>query len=251
MPRLWFLVTFLGFMVNFLLAMGVDQFFACPVRWRLTVFAGLIGGLHAGCSLLPGFSFLGQTLWRVVFLLLSAMAAFWENGKRLRRTALFLLLHFSVGAFAGGQWWLLTLVAALIYLLCKKGMGEQKKQFAHVTIVHQGQTVDLTALLDTGNTLTDPVSGKSVLVVDGAFAQPLLGLEYAALGAPLETFTDHFTPNLRLIPYTSVGQPGGMLLGLRADAVYVDGRLQPLMIAFAPHKIGQGKSFQALAGGSL
>lgn len=253
MKGIWLLVAFLGFMVHFLLVLGTNRLCGCTTRWKQAILAGLLGGIHAGACLLSGFGFLAQMHWRVIVLLLSAWTAFRYGGAMLRRGALFVLLHLAVGQIALGEVWPFLLATGVICLLCGTGLGPEqpKGEYAAVTITHGGRTVHLTALVDTGNTLKDPISGHRVLVVDSDVAWKLLGMDPTLLQKPLDTFTSHFTAGLRLIPYQTVGQPSGMLLGLRADELKINGKSQMQIVAFAPQKIGEGKPFQALSGGTL
>lgn len=107
------------------------------------------------------------------------------------------------------------------------------------------------ALIDTGNTLRDPVTGLPVLVADSDAAGKLLNLSSKELQHPVETLSSGKYAGLRLIPYSAVGQPSGLMLGLRVDQLVVDGRQMEMLVAFAPQRIGQGRSFQALAGGMV
>ena len=72
-----------------------------------------------------------------------------------------------------------------------------------------------------------------------------------ALRTPLQTLTASGIPGLRLIPYHGVGKPRGMLLGMRMEQVLIDGEPAQQIVAFAPHTIGGGNGYEALAGGRL
>ena len=111
------------------------------------------------------------------------------------------------------------------------------------------QKVKLTALQDTGNTLRDPVTGNSVLVVAGTVAQRLLGLTESQLRNPVESVGT--VPGLRLISYRAVGQPGGMLLALRLPQVKIGKWQGSSLVAFAPDGLSVDGSYQALTGGCL
>jgi hypothetical protein len=106
-------------------------------------------------------------------------------------------------------------------------------------------------LRDTGNGLQDPITGESVLVIGPEAAANLLGLTQSQLQNPVETLKQRTVPGLRLIPYRSVGQPGGMLLGLRIKEVTVGDRRGSVLVAFAPARIGGNEGYQALTGGVL
>lgn len=246
------LVMLLNFLVDLLLLIGTNCLSGYPVmRWRCTAAAAL-GGVYGGVCLVPGFVFLGDTLWRLVFLGLMAVIAFGWNRSALRRGMLFVFLSMALGGIAlglgnGGAWSLIG-AAACVALMC--GIGFRGKagaqRFATVELVLGGKRRRLIALHDTGNTLKDPVTGRQVLVVGEEVAQELLGLTPQQLREPIQTVAQ--MPGLRLIPYRAVGQPVGMLLAVKPDEVRMDGNKRDVIVAFAPQKLGFD-GYEALAGG--
>lgn len=250
MEKYWYLVGFLGCMVNFLLTMGTNRLAGFPLDWKRCLLAGMIGFLHAMGCLMDGFSFLGNPVWRLIGMTVAAMAAFGCERSGFIRGALFVLLRLAMEGIAEGGVWPMLCIGAIVALLC--GMGKPGQgNYATVSITHQGKTVELTALLDTGNTLTDPVSGKSVLVVDRDVAWELLGLHEKELTNPVETMRKLAIPGMRLIPYHAVGQTSGLLLGQSVDQIKINGQISHHILAFAPQTFGQGHHFQALAGGAI
>lgn len=251
------LVIFLNFLVDFLLILATNRLSGFSPGWKRAATAGALGAVYAGGCLLPGWSFLAGTVWRLVSLALMSMIAFgWGNGA-LRRGVLFVFLSMALGGIAlglgNGGFFSLILGALGVLIACLVGFcgrpGQQS--YVPVTVSHRGRRVHLTALVDTGNTLKDPISGRSVLVVDGEVAQKLTDLPARAVEDPVATVGKGEIDGLRLIPYHAVGQSGGMLLGLRVDKVELNGRQVDMIVAFAPQKIGRGKPYQALTGGSM
>lgn len=251
MAQLWILVAFFSFLVGFLLILGTNRLLGQKTVILDGCLASALGSFQAAVCTVSGFAFLGQPLWRMVFLLLTAWVAFRQGGDRLRRGALFVLLQLAMGQIAMGNVWPFLMAAAAICLLCSTGLHpkESAGHMAQVQIHYGGKQVSLTALKDTGNTLIDPISGCRVLVVDSSVAFTLLGLSEQALAKPLETLAAHQVPGLRLIPYHTVGQPAGMLLAIRPERIILDGQAVAQVVAFSPHRLGNGQTFQALAGG--
>lgn len=250
MEQYFFLVGILGTLVNFLLALGAAQLSGCPLRWNRLLIAALIGGLQVGLCVFSRFRFLSDVHWRLMSLLIMAFLAFgWDLGG-LMPGAVFVLLRLAMDGVSDGGLWPAILFGALILLLCR-ARDDQHGNFAGITILHKDHKVEVTALLDTGNTLTDPISGDPVLVVSSDVAYQLLQLRQEDLASPLETLARQLVPGLRLIPYTAIGVPGGMLLGIRPEQVSVNGEDKRYILAFAPQRIGQGKGYQALAGGNV
>ena len=144
----------------------------------------------------------------------------------------------------------ILLATAGLVILCAVGikapLGAQKYQ--PVELCWRGEKIKLTALIDTGNTLRDPVTGGSVLVV-GMDVGRKLGISREMICDPITALTAAPIPGARLIPYRAVGKPGGMLLMMRMEEVRLNGRAINPMVAFAPDEIGRNGGYQALAGG--
>lgn len=246
------IMVMLNFMVDYLLLLGANRLCSHSPGGLRAAAASAIGAAHVWLCLLPGFTFLRGWVWRVVFLALMALVAFGMHRSAVPRAAIFGLLQLAVtGITAWDSFWTVTLAALVIFLLCMAGKTGPGKQFVPVKITQSGKTVELMALLDTGNTLQDPVSGKQVLIADAGTAARLLGLTEAELARPIDTLASGKWKGLRLIPYCAIGQPRGMLLGLKVDSLAVNGKASDSIVAFAPQIIGEGKTFQALAGGTL
>ncbi len=251
------LVVLLNFLVDLFLLAGTSRLAGYRVNWKRTALAAAIGGLYAGICILPRFRFLGNTLWRLVSLGALSVVCFGWSPSALRRGILFSLLSMALGGVAlvmnEGGFLGLSLSAAVVFVLCYVGFRGKAGQaeYVAVSITCRGKTHSLTALRDTGNSLTDPVTGQKVLIVGADAAWDILGLTSGQLRDPIGTVSQGIVPGLRLIPYRAVGKPTGMLLGIKVDRVVIDGQAAGSVIAFAPEKFSGEKAYQALAGGVL
>ena len=251
------LVTGLNFLIDLLLFLGTNRLSGYPPGLKRTVPAAVLGGVYSGACLMPGFRFLGGVAWRLVFLVLMGVAAFGLGRGAWKRCGLFLLLSMALGGVAlameSGGLRMPLLAAAGVWLLCQIGFGGSAgdREYVPMEIRHRDVTVRLTALRDSGNCLKDPVTGEQVLVIDADAAARLTGLRPEQLRNPLETMAAGAVPGLRLVPYRTVGQPGGMLLAMRFRDVTVGGRKTSAVVAFAPERIGRGEGYQALIGGAV
>lgn len=250
-------IMLLRFMVDFLLLMGSNRLCGKPIRIGRTALAAFLGAAYTVACIRPDFYFLGGAFWRLCVLVGMTVLSFGWNWSALQRGAIYLFLSLAWGGLAmhlGMDSPLSVLLCALVLtLLCLLGFRGKAGQARHVpvTITHGDTSVQLTALVDTGNMLQDPVSGKSVLVADGGAGAALLGLSVHQLEDPVQTLCDCAIPGLLLIPYCTVGKPRGLLLGLKVDKLMLDGKESDSIVAFAPQQLGSGKDFQALAGGML
>ena len=249
------LVLLLNFGVDFLLLLGTNRLSGYPARVGRAAISASLGALYACICLVPQFSFLGNFLWRTVALAFMAVVAFGISRSALRRGILFLLLSMALGGVASGvgapDFGILLLAAMGILLLSvislPKGLGVT---YIPVELIRGEKRVVLTALRDTGNTLTDPVTGEQILVAGADVAWDVLGLTPGQLADPVGTMQHSGISGLRLVPYHSVGNPGGLLLAARFDDVKVGGVSRGHLVAFTAERIGKSEGYQALAGGS-
>lgn len=250
---LWML---LNFAVDYLLLVAAGRLSGVRLGQKRVCLAAALGAIYSGGCLLPGFAFLGQLHWRIVFLGLLGLLAFGWRKTTWRLTALFLLLSLALGGMAelagSGAPATVLLCAGGLWLGCTlllRGTA-QARQLVPLDITRGQTTLHLTALRDTGNSLRDPVTGEQVLVIGREACRRLTGLTQQQLEQPLDTLASQPVPGLRLIPYRDVGQQSGMLLAMRMQGVLLGGKRRPSIVAFAPSSVG-GQDYQALAGGTV
>ena len=244
----------LNFLVDLLLMMAADRLAGFPRCLRRLLPAAALGGIYSGVCLLPGFSFLGNGLWRTVVLGLMCLLGFGWDRSALRRGAVFLLLSMALGGMAMGfrqsRFSLLVPEAILLFLLCRLAFGGQigGREYVPVTLSYGGQQHHLTALRDTGNSLRDPLTGEAVLVISRDWGRRLLGLTPEQLADPMHTLCLHPGLGLRLIPFHTVGG-SGMMLALPIEKAVIGNRKCRTLVAFSPQELGRGQLHQALTGG--
>lgn len=251
------LVMALNFAVDLLLILGTNRLSGFPTGFFRAVGAASVGAVYAGACMVPRLYFLGSTFWRIVFLGLMGVVAFGLNRSAWKRTGIFVLLSMAMGGIAlglgGAEIPMLILSALGVWLLSRICFGSRVggREYVPVTVKSGEQTVSVIALKDTGNTLRDPITGEQVLVFGAEPAFRLLDLSGEQLRHPLETIMKYPDRGLRLIPYSSVGKPGGMLLAKRFEDVTIGEKRGGALVAFAPERLGAGEMYQALAGGCV
>jgi len=250
-------VIVLNFAIDFLLLVAADRLTGYPsILWRVILAAGL-GGIYGGLCMIPQLRYLGATVWRIFALLLMSSIAFGFVRSAIQRGTVFLFLSMGLGgictAVSADNMLSLLLCTVSVLLLCRLGFhsGVGHRKYVKVTFSHKGNTLHVTALVDTGNILTDPITGEQVTVAGADTASKLLGLTEEQLRDPITTIQDLRIQGMRLIPYRSVGNPAGMLLAMKMDAVKIDGREAGRVVAFAPDCFKNCDTYQALAGGVL
>lgn len=211
------------------------------------------------------------------------LLAFWRSRRLLRQVLIFLALACAFGggvlavellggqrlALGGGVLYsgmdlkIVLLSAAGCYgllTLVFRGIGRHggpSGELTRVRLTLGERQVELTGLVDTGNTLTDPATGRPVLVAEADSLEELLppGLRPgpAELRDPagvLERLEDGpWRLRFRLLPYRAVGVERGLLLALRMDRVQVGEEDRgPMLAALSPTPVSDGGAYRVLVG---
>ena len=250
MPLYLDVLMLLNFLVDLLLLLASNRLSGYPPGAKRAALAAGLGGVYGGACMLPGFRFLAGTLWRIVSLALMAGIAFGFCREAVRRGVVFVLLSMSLGGVAvglgSGSFGSLVLAALGVCLMCVFGLrGKIGTEYVQVQI----ENVHLTALRDTGNTLTDPLTGQQILVVSSGVGQRLLGLTKDELADPVKAIGR--ISGLRLVPFRAVGCSAGVLPVKRFEKVKIGSWSGSCLVAFAPNELGRGKPYEALTGGVL
>lgn len=131
----------------------------------------------------------------------------------------------------------------------------------NVKINYNGMDFTLNALLDTGNSLYDPITKSPVIIVEYTKIKHALPLEIRDffqnnkeldMDFLSETLKDtDFIKRIRLIPYYAVGKAEGLLLGFRPDKVLIclDGNwreYQDVVVAIYNDKLSRDEHYHAL-----
>lgn len=250
-------VLLLNFTIDFLLLLGTNRICGYPFQLARCAVGAAIGAVHATVCMLPSLYFLKSFLWRSVFLCIISIASFGVSLSAIRRAIIFWIMNLALqgialGLHIDGRTELICAVCS-IFLLCLFNYGQTSGnvKFLPVELKFNGRNIRFIAMRDTGNTLHDPVTGKPVLIVDATVAQQLTGLSSKQLKDPIGVIESGEISGLRLIPYKTVGQSGGMLLGLCLPKVKVGNRIENTMVAFAPEKLSGDGTYQALTGGTI
>lgn len=119
--------------------------------------------------------------------------------------------HWTWGRLAGRRW--------------------QPKFIMPIRIYLAEKNVQILALIDSGNCLKDPISHMPVVVVEYTSLKPILPpvvctlLDKTAEEAWLELLQDFphdWVSRLHIVPYSSLGHKGGLIIGFRPDYLTIE-----------------------------
>ena len=151
--------------------------------------------------------------------------------------ALMALVYFKGESILGGVKYinlvLSLIVSAITVFLILYVKGKKAfKEFKKITFCVNGNKVCLNALVDTGNMLTEPLSGMPVAIVECGCLSKSIG----NLG----------NLKLRFIPYKSLGCEGDMLTGFIPDSFMVDNNNVKCCVAIYNGKLSASSEYEAL-----
>lgn len=273
----------LNFSVNFLLLLATARLTDTEARKLRIALAAALGAGYALLSLLPDFRFFLHPAYKIGMAVLMAVIAFGGARRLLRLILLFFALAcgFSGGLIAiqllsGGGGMTdgvlystldvkeILLIAALCYGILTFGFRRManhgRGELVPILLRAGERELRLTALRDSGNTLTDPLTGRSVLVAEGERFHTLFPdcrcLTEEALRRPIQAMSQMEGSaegkRFRLLPYRSVGVDCGMLLAVRLDSLTINGVIyQDPLAALSPNPVSDGGGYSALLGSRL
>lgn len=277
-------VFVLNGIMDYLLLMGTARLAGVPLRRRRCLLGALLGGAYAVAVFLPGLGFLAAGPVKLAFGVLLSVTVFGGQAQLLRLTVLLFAVScamagcvLGLGLLTGGvpvvngifytdvdaHTLLLgatasyAVLAVIFRAAARHGV---RRELIRATVCLGEREIQLTALLDNGSTLSDPITGEPVLVAAPGALNPLLPpraqsiLTGEVLRSPADWLEElcRAAPSLRftLLPYQSVGVRGGLLLAVRCRWVEIGGTRYPgVLAALAPAPLGSG--YQALWGGQV
>lgn len=246
-----------------------------PVAGKRLAAAALLGGTYGALCALPGWGMLSSLPVQACAAAALVRLAFGRREGFLRRVLLFFLLSCSLaGALVAGErllreqgdalegldWRIFFLAGGGCFLLLSvvfRGGARHSAagQLRRCRIRRRDREAKLTALLDTGCTLTDGLSGAPVLTAHWAALEELWTPEERAVLSKLESegaarCLERLGGGFRLLPYRAVGVRSGLLLCFKADGAELDGRpLGTVTVALSPTPVSDGGGYAALWGG--
>ena len=179
----------LNFAADYLLLLTTARVLGEPLRRKRFAFASLLGSAYAAATILPLGGWMSAWWMKLLLALAMVRLAFGRSGRTLRQWLLFLLVSsgfagMEMALFGAGAVRFPLLLFAAAFLICYlllgvsfrgSGRAAVRGLLLPVTVECGGKMVRLTALLDTGCTLSDPRSGEAVLIVERRALQPLFG----------------------------------------------------------------------------
>jgi len=258
MPVIYIDVLFaVNLLINYILLRACCVFTQLKLCKLRVAFGAFLGACYAVLIFFPDFSVLYSTICKLLIsmLLVAASFPFYSIKSYIKALLIFYMVSFGFGGCVLGvfyfsdigarlgavysngifyfnlPWTILALSGTLFYI-CVKLFGLFSNRFAHsknlrkkLYISYNNNTAEITALIDTGNSLIDPVSLSPVIIAEYKSVKNLFDKEIQngldRIGQENITWIMSEVAqsglSARLIPFSSLGKENGMLIGFVPD----------------------------------
>ncbi len=120
------------------------------------------------------------------------------------------------------------------------------RNYTDITIVNHGKSVALKALVDTGNMLKDPFSGKTVMIVETKAVAPLFEYDIEKIASE-DTDLNTLPHGFRVIPFSSLGNKNGILIAFVPERILInDCERENIVAAFYNSTLSKSREYNAL-----
>ena len=264
------------FFINFIINM-VLLFVTSFISGRHTSFgrmcaASVAGAVYALCMFVPSFSFTGTLLCKLALSVCIILLAFGYISFRayIKHLCIFYIVSLMCGGCVLGCSFLFTLpvsvnngivyfhtdiktlflcsaVCLIFFVFIKKVLLRYAvRDSRRLTVCKNGKAVVLNVLIDTGNMLTDPITGYPVVVAEKS---ALRGIVPDNVREDDIEMLSKYISGVRLIPFRSLGCENGIMTAFCPDKVFFRGVLnKSITVAIASSPICSDRRFNALAG---
>lgn len=250
---------FTNLVIDYLLLLAAGEVCGVILKRRRYALAAVLGSLYAVAAYFPHGAVLRLPLAKLGAGVIMALIAFGAEARWVRCCIVFTAVSAAFGGFlwaielAGGHPAFDTRTLIVSFALCYVLMTAVFRRRASVADMPRvkveltlgGRRTEFFALVDSGNSLRDPISALPVMVLCPHAAAPLFGAHAALLELDAVALIERsaeapeLAGRLRLIPYSAVGTRG-VLAAFKPDSVLVDGAPREILAAVSPGVAGDG-----------
>lgn len=255
------------FLINLLMNFLILLFVAIVLKLKknfIRIFLGAVTGcLFLFSMVRPQFLFFQSPVFKVLLSVAMILVSFQPHGLRdfIKILGFFYLISFMVGGgafalfyfynlkdtFSGSMllinnisvpWWILLVSSFMLFLFFKYlwpflyRMLSKDTLLVPLTITFDNKSLEIRALIDTGNDLHDPISDYPVVIVEFEAVKQLFSkdMQSALMKGTEDDLRDmselisgsKWATRFRVIPFESIGKSKGLLIGFKPDMITVD-----------------------------
>lgn len=277
-------------LMNYLILFSTAKLTKSRYKKINILLASVAGAIYAVFYYYPGFEYLYTWFLKIIFSLFIIVVAFnpYTLKEFCRKILVFYIVSIIFGGAAFGIYYLINgvkfaykgifyidsfpvklLLASILlaYIFVRFSWGyiiskiKREKILLDVSIIKEDKKAYLVALLDTGNSLTDPITNLPVLVAEYEAIKELLPLEIQrifeenkennlnAIASVLSR--SEWITRFRFIPFNSLGVENGLLIGFKPDGIRIEDNsgknfIRDIIVAIYNKKLSRDGEYSAL-----
>ncbi|NLM04587.1 MAG: sigma-E processing peptidase SpoIIGA [Clostridiales bacterium] len=275
-----------NFIMNYIILSLTSKFSKYPIKKSKLILVAAISSLYAFIIFFPSLHFLFSMTMKIACSMLIIILAFtpykFKDFFKLlgmfylitlvfggAGLAIFYFTNFN-GIISNGIFYIgdisiknIFIALGLGYILINYCWIYIHKQFLkekilmEIKIFLNEMVVEITGIVDTGNSLVDPISQYPVIIVEYEAISEILPLEVQKIfnssdssnliQVPLLLNNSNWISRFRVIPYNSLGKENGLLLAFKPDYVHIDNEnIKNIIIAIYNKKLSRAGEYRAL-----
>lgn len=138
-----------------------------------------------------------------------------------------------------------------------KNKLSKKDMLCNISIVLEEGKVDVNAIIDTGNFLKEPLTGKPVIIVEKDVLKNVISVNILENMQEIINGTkeleEKYISKIRLIPFSALGTENGLLLGIKPENFYISyqGKIvenKKVIVGIYNKKLSRNNKYKALVG---
>lgn len=277
-------------MMNYLILFSTAKLTRSRYRRINIILASAAGAVYSVFYYFPGYEYLYTWLLKIIFSLFIIAVAFvpYTLKEFGRITMVFYIISLLFGGAAFGIYYfinginfsykgvfyiesfpvrllLISILSAAIIIKFSWAhiipRIRREKILVNISILQGNKSIYSVALIDTGNSLKDPLTNLPVLIAEYEAIKELLPVEIQKifeknkdnnLNAILSVLSgSEWLTKFRFIPFKSLGNENGMLIGFKPDAIVIEDKnnrqsIKDIIIAIYNRRLSKDGEYSAL-----
>lgn len=280
------IVFFENFILNYIIILSTAIISKSKIKLTSIMLSSTIGGIFSILNYLMNINSLENVILKIIISILMMLIAFndYKIKKLIKQLLFFYLVSFTFGGIAfmllffikpqniimksnhlvGTYPIKITILAGIlgfvvIFLIEKiiKDRLNKKSMICDLEIFYDGKIRKIKTMIDTGNLLKEPISKNDVIIVEkesleGIVSKDILeNIKYILKGKWIQE-KNIYSYKIKLIPFSSLGNDNGLLLGFKPDYVkiYSDDEItrNDVLIGIYDGKLSKANQYNSLIG---
>ncbi|MCX7714350.1 MAG: sigma-E processing peptidase SpoIIGA [Clostridia bacterium] len=278
--------------MNYIVLWAGAKLMRIDARHFRVLICAIFGALYAVFMFFPNLSFAYSAASKLFFSASLAVFAYQPKGKR--RIIQSILVFYGVNFVFGGIMFALffftnmgsylgamvsngifyfhfsvktlifsSVISYIVITICTRIIGgRQARKLCEIMISHNGRSIFLKAMIDTGNALVEPITHLPVIVAEFRAIKEILPLELSNMisvgAADISTLDPLFQSNvrmkLRIIPFHSLGKEKGIIIGFKPDCMKLieeNKYIKDVIVGIYDGKLSPNDEYNALLNPSI